>query len=33
MMDLFEVARSEEMPVAGAVFFLGNCGGGEFGGG
>ena len=32
MMNLFEVARSEEMPVAGTVFFLGNCGGGEFGG-
>ena len=32
MMDLFEVARSEEMPVAGAGFLLGNSGAGEFGG-
>ena len=32
MLNLFEVEHSEEMPVAGAVFFLGNWDGGEFGG-
>ena len=32
MMNLFEGGHSEEMPVACAVFFLGNSGAGEFGG-